>query len=166
MDSFIGSDCTVTVANQTGLTDGAAAVMVCDRDFADDHGLTPLAEVIGCATVGSEPARATGAAISATRRALDNLSLGVDDIDLFELHDSYASIGIAYERSLEIDRERLNIYGGGLALGHPYAASGTRVAGTLINALRRRGGGVGLGSIVSAGGLGTAVVLNVLAPAA
>jgi acetyl-CoA acetyltransferase family protein len=166
MDSFIGSDCTVTVANQTGLTDGAAAVMVCDRDFADDHGLTPLAEVIGWSVVGSEPERATGAAITATRRALENLSLGVEDVDLFELHDSYASIGIAYERSLEIERDRLNVYGGGLALGHPYAASGTRVAGTLINVLQRRGGGVGLGAIVSAGGLGTAVVLNVLAPAA
>ena len=166
MDSFIGSDCTVTVANQTGLTDGAAAVMVCDRDFADDHGLTPLAEVIGWAVVGSEPERATGAAITATRRALENVSLGVDDVELFELHDSYASIGIAYERSLGIDRDRLNVFGGGLALGHPYAASGTRVAGTLINALQRRGGGVGLGAIVSAGGLGTAVVLNVPAPAA
>jgi acetyl-CoA acetyltransferase family protein len=166
MDSFIGSDCTVTVANQTGLTDGAAAIMVCDRDFADDHGLTPLAEVIGWSVVGSEPERATGAAITATRRALENVSLGIEDVDLFELHDSYASIGIAYERSLEIERDRLNVYGGGLALGHPYAASGTRVAGTLINALQRRGGGVGLGAIVSAGGLGTAVVLNVAAPAA
>jgi acetyl-CoA acetyltransferase family protein len=166
MDSFIGSDCTVTVANQTGLTDGAAAVMLCDRDFADAHGMTPLAEVIGWSTVGSEPERATGAAITATRRALENVSLGVEDVDLFELHDSYASIGIAYERSLEIDRDRLNVYGGGLALGHPYAASGTRVAGTLINALQRRGGGTGLGAIVSAGGLGTALVLNVPAPAA
>ncbi|HET6735099.1 thiolase family protein [Mycobacterium sp.] len=166
MDSFIGAECTVTVANQTGLTDGAAAVMVCDRDFADDNGLTPLAEVIGWSIVGSEPERATGAAITATRRALDAVSLRADEVDLFELHDSYASIGIAYERSLEIDRDRLNVYGGGLALGHPYAASGTRVVGTLINALQRRGGGVGTGAIVSAGGLGAAMVLNVLAPAA
>jgi acetyl-CoA C-acetyltransferase len=90
----------------------------------------------------------------------------VDDVELFELHDSYASIGIAYERSLEIDRDRLNVYGGGLALGHPYGASGARVSVTLINALQRRGGGVGVGAIVSAGGLGSAVVLNVLAPAA
>jgi acetyl-CoA C-acetyltransferase len=166
MDSFIGQDCTVTVANQTGLTDGAAAVMICDRQFADERGMTPLAEVIGWSTVGSEPARATSATITATQRALDAVGIGVADVDLFELHDSYASIGIAYERTLDIDRDRMNVYGGGLALGHPYAASGTRVAGTLINALQRRGGGVGLGAIVSAGGLGTAVVLNVLAPAA
>lgn len=166
MDSFIGQDCTVTVANQTGLTDGAAAVMICDRQFADERGMTPLAEVIGWSTVGSEPARATGATITATQRALDAVGIGVADVDLFELHDSYASIGIAYQRTLDIDRDRMNVYGGGLALGHPYAASGTRVAGTLINALQRRGGGVGLGAIVSAGGLGTAVVLNVLAPVA
>jgi acetyl-CoA C-acetyltransferase len=166
MDSFIGSECTVTVANQTGLTDGAAAVMICDRDFADDHGLTPLAEVIGWSVVGSEPERATAAAITATQRAMDGVDLQVENVDLFELHDSYASIGIAYERSLEIDRDRLNVYGGGLALGHPYGASGTRVALTLINALQRRGGGTGVGAIVSAGGLGAAVVLNVLAPVA
>jgi acetyl-CoA C-acetyltransferase len=166
MDSFIGKDCTVTVANQTGLTDGAAAVMICDRQFADDQGMTPLAEVIGWSVVGSEPKKATSATVTATRRALDGVGIGVGDVDLFELHDSYAAIGIAYERSLEIERDRLNVYGGGLALGHPYAASGTRVAGTLINALRRRGGGVGLGAIVSAGGLGAAVVLNVLPPAA
>lgn len=166
MDSFIGSECTVTVANQTGLTDGAAAVMICERDFAEDQGMTPLAEVIGWSVVGSEPERATTATIDATRRAMGDLDLSVDDVALFELHDSYASIGIAYERSLEIDRDRINIYGGGLALGHPYGASGTRVAVTLINALQRRGGGVGVGAIVSAGGLGSAVVLNVLAPAA
>jgi acetyl-CoA acetyltransferase family protein len=166
MDSFIGKECTVTVANQTGLTDGAAAVMICDRQFADEQGMTPLAEVIGWSVVGSEPQRATRATVAATQRALDAVGIGVDTVDLFELHDSYASIGIAYERSLDIERERLNVYGGGLALGHPYAASGTRVAGTLINALQRRGGGVGVGAIVSAGGLGTAVVLNVLAPAA
>ena len=166
MDSFIGSDCTVTVANQTGLTDGAAAVMICDREFADDQGLTPLAEVIGWSVVGSEPARATTATITATQRAMDGVGLEVENVDLFELHDSYASIGIAYQRALEIDRNRLNVYGGGLALGHPYGASGTRVAVTLINALQRRGGGVGVGAIVSAGGLGAALVLNVLAPAA
>jgi acetyl-CoA C-acetyltransferase len=166
MDSFIGSECTVTVANQTGLTDGAAAVMICDRDFADEHGLTPLAEVIGWSVVGSEPERATAATITATQRAMDGVGLQVENVDLFELHDSYASIGLAYERSLELDRDRLNVYGGGLALGHPYGASGTRVALTLINALQRRGGGTGVGAIVSAGGLGAAVVLNVLAPAA
>jgi acetyl-CoA C-acetyltransferase len=166
MDSFIGADCTVTVANQTGLTDGAAAVMICERDFAETQGMTPLAEVIGWSVVGSEPERATAATITATRRALDSLDRKVDEVDLFELHDSYASIGIAYERTLEIDRERINVYGGGLALGHPYGASGTRVAITLINALQRRGGGLGVGAIVSAGGLGSAVVLNVLAPAA
>jgi acetyl-CoA acetyltransferase family protein len=166
MDSFIGSDCTVTVANQTGLTDGAAALMICERDFAESQGMTPVAEVIGWSVVGSEPEQATKATITATRRALDGVGLQVDDVDLFELHDSYASIGIAYERTLEISRDRLNIYGGGLALGHPYGASGARVAVTLINALQRRGGGVGVGAIVSAGGLGTAVVLNVLASAA
>lgn len=162
LDSFMGGDCTVTVGNQTGLTDGAAAMLICAPDFADQHGLTPLAEVIGWATVGSEPDKATGATIDATRRALDGVGIDVDGVDLFELHDSYGSIGVAYERVLQIPRDKLNVHGGGLALGHPYGASGARVAGTLIHELRRRGGGIGAGSIVSAGGLGSAVVLNVL----
>lgn len=166
LTSFLGEDCTVTPGNQTGLTDGAAATMICDRDFADTRGLTPLAEVVGWSVVGSEPERATEASITATRRALESAGISPDAVDLFDVHDSYASIGIAYERSLDIDRDRLNVHGGGLALGHPYGASGTRVAGTLINELQRRGGGIGAGAIVSAGGLGAALVLNVLAPAA
>lgn len=102
--------------------------------------------------LGSKPAGPRGSRVS------------LDDIDLFEVHDSYASIGVAFERMLEIDREKLNIYGGGLALGHPYAASGTRVAGTLINALQRKGGGYGLGAVIGAGGVATAIVLDVRAP--
>ncbi|WP_197376488.1 thiolase family protein [Mycolicibacterium baixiangningiae] len=165
MSSFLGEDCTVTPGNQTGLTDGAAAVLICEREFALAHDMPPLAEITGWSVVGSTPGDATRATIDATRRALDVAGVGLDAVDLFDVHDSYASIGVAYERSLGIDRDRLNVHGGGLALGHPYGASGTRVASTLINELQRRGGGVGAGAIVSAGGLGAAVVLNVLPPA-
>jgi acetyl-CoA C-acetyltransferase len=164
MDSFLGENCTVTPGNQTGLTDGAAAVLICEREFALTHGMTPLAEITGWSVVGSSPEGATEATVTATRRALNVAGVDVGEVDLFDVHDSYASIGVAYERSLRIDRERLNVHGGGLALGHPYGASGTRVASTLINELQRRGGGVGAGAIVSAGGLGAAVVLNVLPP--
>ena len=166
MTSFLGEECTVTPGNQTGLTDGAAAVMICEREFALAHGLTPLAAIVGWSVVGSAPDGATEATITATRRALDVAGIDIAEVDLFDVHDSYASIGVAYERSLNITRDRLNVHGGGLALGHPYGASGTRVASTLINELQRRGGGVGAGAIVSAGGLGAAVVLKVLPPAA
>ncbi|MBB2993625.1 acetyl-CoA C-acetyltransferase [Mycolicibacterium iranicum] len=166
MDSFLGQECTVTPGNQTGLTDGAAAVLICEREFALAHGMQPLAEITGWSVVGSAPEAATEATVTATRRALDVAGVGLDEVDLFDVHDSYASIGVAYERSLDIDRTRLNVHGGGLALGHPYGASGTRVASTLINELQRRGGGVGAGAIVSAGGLGAAVILNVLPPTA
>lgn len=166
MNSFLGEECTVTPGNQTGLTDGAAAVMICEREFAESHGMTPLAAITGWSVVGSAPDGATEATITATRRALDVAGVGVEDVELFDVHDSYASIGVAYERSLHIDRDRLNVHGGGLALGHPYGASGTRVASTLINELQRRGGGVGAGAIVSAGGLGAALILDVAPPAA
>ncbi|AFM19598.1 acetyl-CoA acetyltransferase [Mycolicibacterium chubuense NBB4] len=164
MNSFVGEDCTVTVGNQTGLTDGAAAVLICEREFALAHGMTPLARITGWSVVGSTPEGATEATITATRRALDVAGVDVGAVDLFDVHDSYASIGVAYERSLGVGRDRLNVHGGGLALGHPYGASGTRVASTLINELQRRGGGVGAGAIVSAGGLGAAIVLDVMPP--
>jgi acetyl-CoA acetyltransferase family protein len=161
MDSFLGPEFTVTVGNQTALTDGAAAVAICDADFAKARGVTPLAEVIGWSVTATEPNKATAAAITSMRRALDVAGVRLDDVDLFEIHDSYASIGVAFEKELEIDRDIVNVLGGGLALGHPYAASGTRVATALINALKRRGGGIGAGAIVGAGGIGAGLVLNV-----
>lgn len=164
MDSFLGPGCTVTVGNQTALTDGAAAMVLCDLDFATSHDAPVLAEVIGWSCTATEPDTAMTAAVTASRRALEVAGIGLDDIDLFEVQDSYASIGVAFERALELDRDKINVYGGGLALGHPYAGSGTRVVGTLINALQRRGGGYGLGAIIGAGGVATAVVLNVPAP--
>lgn len=164
MDSFMGPGCTVTLGNQTALTDGASAVIVCDAGFAREHNAPTLAEVIGWSCTATEPDAATTAAVTATRQAIDVAGVALEDIDLFEVHDSYASIGVAYERALELDRDKINVYGGGLALGHPYAGSGTRVAGTLINALQRRGGGYGVGAIIGAGGVATAIVLNVWSP--
>lgn len=164
MDSFLGPGCTVTVGNQTALTDGAAAMVLCDREFADAHDAPVLAEIVGWSCTATEPNAATMAAVSASRRALDVAGITLADIDLFEVQDSYASIGVAYERTLELDRDKINIYGGGLALGHPYAASGARVAATLINALQRRGGGYGLGAIIGAGGVATALALRVEKP--
>ncbi|MEH3130473.1 MAG: thiolase family protein [Mycolicibacterium neoaurum] len=162
MDSFLGPEFTVTVGNQTALTDGAASAVIVDADFAAEQGLTPLAEIIGWSVKATEPDKATAAAVASLRKAVDVAGIRLDDIDLYEIHDSYASIGLAFEKDLEIDRDLINVYGGGLALGHPYAGSGTRVAGTLINALQRRGGGLGAGAIVGAGGVGASVVLNVL----
>jgi acetyl-CoA C-acetyltransferase len=161
MDSFLGPGCTVTVGNQTALTDGAAAMVLCDLDFATSRNAPVLAEVIGWSCTATAPDAAMEAAVTASRRALEVAGLKLEEVDLFEVQDSYASIGVAFERALELDRDKINVYGGGLALGHPYAGSGTRVVGTLINALQRRGGGFGLGAIIGAGGVATAVVVNV-----
>jgi acetyl-CoA C-acetyltransferase len=164
MESFLGPGCSVTVGNQTALTDGAAAMVVCDEGFAKERNAPVLAKVIGWSCTAAEPNSATLAAVTASRRALDVAGITLDDVELFEVQDSYASIGVAFERALELDRDKINVFGGGLALGHPYAGSGTRVAGTLINALQRRGGGYGLAAIIGAGGVATAMVLDVSAP--
>ena len=149
-----------TVINQTGLTDGAAAVVMCDDRLVAEQQLTPLAVVTGWANVGAPADESMAAVIVSVRRALAVAGNRLADIDLFEVHDSFAAIGVAFERALELDRDKINVLGGGLALGHPFASSGARVVTTLVHALRRRNLRTGVGVIVGAGGMATAIVLE------
>ncbi|MFF2552975.1 thiolase family protein [Nocardia sp. NPDC058058] len=161
LEPVLGPGHTVTVGNQTGLTDGAAALAVCSRAYAAEYGLRPLATIRGWANVGAEPNEAMNAALTAARRSMQVAGLRTDAVTRFEIHDSFAVLGLAFERALDLDRERLNVLGGGLALGHPFAASGARVATTLVHSLRRDGGGTGVGVILGAGGIATALALEV-----
>lgn len=161
LEPVLGPGHTVTVGNQTGLTDGAAALAVCSRSYAAEYGLKPLAIIRGWANVGAEPNEAMAAALTAARRGMQVAGLRTDDVTRFEVHDSFAVLGLAFERGLDLDRDKINVLGGGLALGHPFAASGARVAVTLVNSLQRAGGGTGVGVILGAGGIATALALEV-----
>lgn len=152
---------TVTAGNAPGVNDGAAAVVVASSAWAEAHGLAPIARIISSATAAWDvPYLAYTPAMAATN-ALDKADLSIDDLDLVEINEAFASVPLISARRLGLDRERLNVNGGAIALGHPIGASGARLVGTLALQLRRQGGGLGLAAICSGGGQGDAIILEV-----
>jgi acetyl-CoA acetyltransferase family protein len=151
----------ITAANSSGINDAASAVVVASSEVAAEHGLTPLATVRSWASVGVEPVETGLAPISAIRKALGRAGLTVDDVDLFEINEAFASVPVAAVRELGIDEEKVNPFGSGCSLGHPIAATGARMVTTLAHELRRRGGGTAVASMCAGGGMGSALVLTV-----
>lgn len=152
---------TVTAGNAPGVNDGAAAVVVTDEDWAKHHGAQIQATILGTGQAAWDAPYLAYTPELAIRKALKKASLMVDDIDLFEINEAFASVAIIATRRLGADPEKLNVNGGAVALGHPIGASGTRLVVTMINELKRRGGGVGAVAICSGGGQGDAMVLKV-----
>ncbi|WP_068263210.1 thiolase family protein [Janibacter limosus] len=151
----------ITAGNASGMNDAAAAVTIVGDDVAAELGLTPLATVRAWSAVGVEP-RVTGlGAIEAAKKVLDRAGLQAADIDLWEINEAFASVPVAACKVLDLDEEKVNIYGSGCSLGHPVAASGTRMIVTLVHELRRRGGGLGLATMCAGGGQGGAVIIEV-----
>ncbi len=154
-------DGTVTAGNAPGVNDGAAAVVVASSAWAAAHNLTPLARIVTSATAAWDVPYLAYTPAMAGKRALDRADLSIDDIDLVEINEAFASVPLISARRLGLDRERLNVNGGAIALGHPIGASGTRVVGTLLMQLRRQGGGLGMAAICSGGGQGDAIIVEV-----
>ncbi|OLT33889.1 acetyl-CoA acetyltransferase [Actinomadura sp. CNU-125] len=151
----------ITAGNSAGVNDGAAAMVVTDRDVAAEHGLEPLAIVRAWASAGVPPAETGLAPPPAIRRALDRAGMSVGDVDLWEINEAFASVSIAATRELGLDEDTVNVLGSGCSLGHPVAMTGARMVLTLAWELRRRGGGVGVAAMCAGGGMGSAVVLEV-----
>jgi acetyl-CoA C-acetyltransferase len=154
----------ITAGNACGANDGAAALVVADRDLAEANGIEPLASVAAWASVGVPPERTGLAPTIAIPKALDRAGLAVGDVDLWEINEAFAAMCVATTRVLGIDEETVNVLGSGCSLGHPIAMTGARMAVTLIHELRRRGGGTGVAAMCAGGGMSTAVVLDVPAP--
>jgi acetyl-CoA C-acetyltransferase len=155
-------DGTITAGNASQISDGAAAVIVTSRDKAAELGVTPLAELVGFGMVaGPDPSLLTQPS-RAIKRSLEQADLGVSDIDLFELNEAFAAVGLASMRDLGISDEVVNVNGGAIALGHPVGMSGARVVLTLVNELRRRGGGTGAAALCGGGGQGDAAIVRTL----
>lgn len=153
-------DGVVTAGNASSLNDGAAMLLVCDEEYAKAHGLQPLAEILSYACTGVDPALMGLGPAAAIPRALARGGLRIDEIDLFELNEAFASQSLAVCRDLRLPEEKVNVSGGAIALGHPIGASGARVLVTLVHALRARGMTHGVGSLCIGGGMGIAVVLR------
>jgi acetyl-CoA C-acetyltransferase len=149
----------ITAGNASQISDGGAAVVVVSKAVAERLGVDPLGEVVGYGQVaGPDPSLLTQPA-RAIKAALETAGKAVDDIDLFELNEAFAAVGLASMTDLGISDDVVNVNGGAIALGHPIGMSGTRVALTLLHELRRRGGGLGAAALCGGGGQGDAILL-------
>jgi len=155
-------DGTITAGNASQISDGAAAVVVTSAAKAEQLGLSPLAELVSFGMVaGPDPSLLTQPS-RAINRALDRAGMKVSELDLFELNEAFAAVGLASMRDLGITDDVVNVNGGAIALGHPIGMSGTRVVLTLVNELRRRGGGIGAAALCGGGGQGEAAIVRTL----
>jgi len=150
----------VTAGNSSQITDGASAVLIMSEEKAAALGLTPRARFCAFAVVGVDPVTMLTGPIPATRKALERAKLTIDDIDLVEINEAFASVVLAWEKEVHPDMERVNVNGGAIALGHPLGASGAKLAATLLNELERTGGRYGLLTMCEGGGLANATVIE------
>ncbi|WP_127075429.1 acetyl-CoA C-acyltransferase [Rhodomicrobium lacus] len=153
-------DGTVTAANSSSISDGAAAVTLMRRSTAGAKGLAPLAAILGHATYASEPRLFPTAPVHAIRALLDKLGWEAHDVDLYEINEAFAVVAMAAMRDLGLPHGKVNIHGGACALGHPIGASGARVLVTLIGALKRAGGKRGIASLCIGGGEAVAMAVE------
>jgi len=154
----------ITAGNSSGLNDGSCAMVICDSDYAQDHGLEPLAIVRSWASAGLPPADTGLGPTLAIPKAVERAGLELDDMKLVEINEAFASMAVASSKVLGFPHEIVNVNGSGCSLGHPVACTGARMITTLTYELRRRGGGYGVASMCAGGGMGSATVIEVLPP--
>ena len=151
---------TVTAANSSSISDGAAALLLMRETEARNRGLAPVARILGHATHAQEPAWFTTAPVGAIRQCLDRLGRKAGEIDLYEINEAFAVVAMAAMHELDLDAERVNVHGGACALGHPIGASGARILVTLLGAMQVRNAKVGMASLCIGGGEATAVAIE------
>jgi acetyl-CoA acetyltransferase family protein len=150
----------ITAGNSSQVSDGAAAVLLMTRERADELGLEPRARIVDQTTVGVDPVIMLTGPIPATRKLLERNGMKIDDIDLFEVNEAFASVLAAWQRELEPDMDRVNVNGGAIALGHPLGSTGARLMTTLLHELERTDREVGLVTMCCGGGLGTGTLIQ------
>lgn len=155
-------DGTITAANASSISDGAAALVMTRASVAERLGMKPVARVVACAAHAQEPAKFTTAPVPAMRKVLEKAGWSTDDVDLFEVNEAFAVVAMIAARELYIPSDKLNVNGGATALGHPIGASGARILATLIAALEARGGKRGVASLCIGGGEATAMAIELV----
>ncbi len=151
---------TVHAGNSSGVTDGAAAVVVASAAAAETKGMVPWARIVGWASAGVDPAVMGLGPVPATRKLLDQTGLRLKDIDLVELNEAFAAQVLACDRELGFDLDRVNVNGGSIALGHPIGATGCRIVVTLLHAMKQQGAKTGLATLCISGGMGLSVLFE------
>lgn len=153
-------DGTVTAANASGINDGAAALIIMSKEKCEELGLEPLATIVSYASKGVDPSIMGIGPVDAVKNALGKANLSIDDMDLIEANEAFASQSIAVAKELDFDMRKVNVNGGAIALGHPIGASGARIFVTLLHEMKRRECSYGLATLCIGGGMGTAVVVK------
>jgi len=152
----------LTAASSSQICDGASGVMIVSEQFLKDHNLTPMARIHHMTVIGGDPVIMLEAPIPATERALAKAAMKIDDIDLFEVNEAFASVPAAWLKETGADPERLNVNGGAIALGHPLGGSGTKLMATLVHALKSRNKRYGLQTMCEGGGLANVTIVEAL----
>jgi acetyl-CoA C-acetyltransferase len=155
-------DGTVTAANSSSISDGAAALVLMTGSQAEEHGIDPIVEIKGHSTHAHEPAWFTTAPVGAIQKLLQKIEWSVEDVDLFEINEAFAVVTMAAIKELNLDPEKVNVNGGACALGHPIGASGARILVTLISALKKRGLKRGIAALCIGGGEATALAVELI----
>ena len=153
-------DGTVTPGNASGINDGAAAVVLASEDYVQEHNLKPLAKIVSWGVAGVDPSIMGIGPVPASKKALEKAGLSLDDIDIFEFNEAFAAQSLAVIKELGIDKEKVNVNGGAVALGHPLGASGTRITYSLALEMKKRNVKYGLASLCIGGGQGIAIILE------
>jgi acetyl-CoA C-acetyltransferase len=146
--------------NSSGVVDGAAAVLLASPAYAAKHGLKARARIVAMANMGDSPTLMLNAPVPAARKVLAKAGLTVDDIDLWEINEAFAVVAEKFIRDLKLDRSKVNVNGGAMALGHPIGATGSILIGTILDELERTGGRYGLVTMCAAGGMAPAVIIE------
>jgi len=154
-------DGTITAGNAPGVNDGAAALVLCSSEFAQRTGAQALATILDHATVGWDSPYIALTPAMAAQKLLQKTGLHARDIDVWEINEAFSAVALTSARMLGIDPEQINKFGGAVAMGHPIGASGARIVATIVNQLRKRGGGLGIAAICSGGGQGDALLVRV-----
>lgn len=146
--------------NSSGVVDGAAALLITSKDYADKHGMKPRARIVATANMGDCPTLMLNAPVPAAKKVLEKAGLKKDDIDVWEINEAFSVVAEKFIRDLDLPREKVNINGGAMALGHPIGATGSILIGTVLDELERSGGRYGLITMCAAGGMAPAIIIE------
>jgi acetyl-CoA C-acetyltransferase len=146
--------------NSSGVVDGSGAILFAGEQYAKDHGLKPRARVVATANMGDCPTLMLNAPVPAARKVLKRAGMNLSDIDLFEVNEAFAVVSEKFQRDLDLDRDKVNVNGGAMALGHPIGATGAILIGTLLDELERRDQQVGLITMCAGGGMAPAIIIE------
>ena len=146
--------------NSSGVVDGSAAILWASEDYTKAHGLTPRARIVAMANMGDDPTLMLNAPVPAARKVLEKAGMTVDDIDIFEINEAFAVVSEKFQRDLDLDREKVNVNGGAMALGHPIGATGAILINTALDELERRDKQVGLITMCAGGGMAPAIIIE------